>query len=335
VQSPPPDLVHEHLTTALADGWRLRAASMKYLPKGAGSHHWVLAGADGRRHFVTVDDLDGKDWLGGTRQAVSEGLRRALQTAAALRHEAGLEFVVAPLPALDGAPLRRLGDRYAVSVFPFLPGHSYPFGPYPDEALRGQALEMLAALHRSAPAVRDLAPSHVPGFTDRAGLDAFLRDPGRPWDGGPFSAAAHGLAAARAAAIARLTAGFDRLAGATATARAEQVITHGEPHPGNIMHVDGRLVLVDWDTVALAPPERDVSMVVAGSQDIDRYQNAAGREVNFDVVTLYRLRWYLDDLSCAVQMFRSHHDDTPDTRQWWQALAPMLDELPRWLDLLD
>lgn len=334
MRSAPPDLVTERLESALADGWRLRAARMEYLPVGGGSHHWAVTGADGLRRFVTVDDLDSKDWLGRTRETVSEELGRALRTAAALRSQAGLAFVVAPDPTLDGEPLRRVDDRYTVSVFPFLAGHSYAFGPYQDESLRGQVLDMIAALHRATPAVRGLAPVHVPGFTGRDDLDAFLLEPDRPWHGGPFSAGAHRLAAARAADIARLTAAFDRLADVTAPARADPVITHGEPHPGNVMRVGTRLVLIDWDTVALAAPERDIALIAGGPADVDRYQQAAGRAVDPAVIILYRLRWYLDDLSSAVQMFRNPHLDTPDTRKWRRALAPELDQLPRWVDLL-
>lgn len=46
-----------------------------------------------------------------------------------------------------------------------------------------------------------------------------------PRDGGPFSQVAHRLAAARAADLARLAAGFDHLAGVTAPARADPAIT--------------------------------------------------------------------------------------------------------------
>jgi hypothetical protein len=41
-----------------------------------GGYHWKVTGEDGRARFVTVDDLDGKDWLGGTRDAVFAGLGR-------------------------------------------------------------------------------------------------------------------------------------------------------------------------------------------------------------------------------------------------------------------
>lgn len=302
---------------------------------GGGGHHWVLTGDDGRRHFVTVDDLDGKDWLGDTRDAVLAGLSRALGTAAALRQVAGLDFVVAPVPAMDGEPLSRLGGRYAVSVFPFLDGHSHPFGRYRDEQLRKQALELVAALHQSTAVVRGLAPEHVLGFSGRDDLEAFLRDPARPWDGGPFSQAAHGMTSARAAGIARVAAGFSQLADATASARSSLVITHGEPHPANLMSVEGRLALIDWDTVGLAPPERDVSLIAAGPADTGHYEQvAAGRELDPAVITLYRLRWYLDDLASAVRMFRGHHRDTADTRLWLQALSSRLRQLPQWLGLL-
>jgi spectinomycin phosphotransferase len=52
---------------------------------------------------------------------VFTGLRLALSTAAALRYQVGLEFVVAPIAARDGNLLRRLDGRHTVSVFPFLP----------------------------------------------------------------------------------------------------------------------------------------------------------------------------------------------------------------------
>ncbi len=335
VRSLPADLAPERLRQALADGWRIRAASLEYVPEGGGGYHWKLTDDDGHRRFVTVDDLDDKDWIGQTREAVLVGLGRALSTAASLRYDAGLEFVVAPIATSDGDLLRRLDGRYTVSVFPFLTGRSHPFGPYADERLRDEALDMIAALHQATPAVRDRVPHHMPSFAGRGDLEAFLLDPGLPWDGGPFAEAARDLLVLRTADLARLTTGFDHLVDLTSQARANQVITHGEPHPANLMSVGGRLHLIDWDTAALAPPERDLSLIVTASgEDVDRYQEATGRQVEPAVITVYRVRWYLDDLASAIRLFRNRHRDTADTRRWWQGLSPRLEQLPRWLDLV-
>jgi spectinomycin phosphotransferase len=308
---------------------------MQYVPVGAGSFHWKLTDANGRLHFVTVDDLDSKDWFGHVRQTVFDGLRRALNTAAALRQEVGLKFVVAPVPASDGEFLCRVDDRYTVSVFPFLTGRSYSFGVYGDVRLRDEAMDMIAALHQSTAAVQDRAPSHELSYGGRDDLDAFLLNPDRPWAGGPYAESAHRLLRMNAEGLAELAAGFDRLVDSTAPARAHSVITHGEPHQANVMSVDGRLVLIDWDTVAMAPPERDVSLIATTrNEGIDRYEQTTGRALDRAVITLYRLRWYLDDLASAIRLFSNRHSDTADTRLFWDALAPELEQLPEWLDLL-
>jgi spectinomycin phosphotransferase len=194
---------------------------------------------------------------------------------------------------------------------------------------------MIAVLHRSLPALQDRAPRHVPRISGRGDLDAFLAAPGRRWEGGPLSEVARGMLVARAADLARLAAGFDQLADLTAPARADHVITHGEPHPANLMSAGGRLVLIDWDTAGLGPAERDLALIATGAEDLGRYQQATGRRPDPAVLTFYRLRWYLDDLASAIRLFRNRHRDSPDTRRWRNGLAPRLDQLPRWLDLLD
>lgn len=305
------------------------------MPEGGGSHHWKLVDDDRQPYFVTVDDLDDKDWFGSSREAVFDGLRSALATAATLRYGAGLDFVMAPIATRDGQHLRRVDARYAASVFRFLAGHSHAFGPYQDPRLRSQVLDMIAALHQSTPAVRDCAPRHVIGFAGRADLDACLLSPDHQWDSGPFAEAARRRVLPHAADLRQLVTDFDRLVQATGSAQRDLVITHGEPHPANVMAVHGRLVLIDWDTVALAPPERDVSLVVTASNEgIDHYQQATGRELRSEVITLYRLRWYLDDVASAVRLFRNAHHDTPDTRRWGYGLGRDLEQLTRWRDLL-
>ena len=242
------DLVH-----ALADGWGLSAETLRYAPVGGGSYHWVVTSGPGEQWFVTVDDLDDKGWLGRTRPAVFAGLRAALDASVTLRREVGLRFVAAPVPALDGQSLRPLGDAHTVAVFPFL--HGSP-GEW-DKPLTAPDLDelvaMLAALHRVDPAAVRLQRREVElSWPDD--LELALRELGRPWTGGPFAEPARELLAGAAGPVRRGLDTLDRWARArfSATPAAENlVITHGEPHPGNIIRVaaadaDGAAALRRW-----------------------------------------------------------------------------------------
>ena len=68
----PAGVAERDLVRALADGWGIRAAGLRYVPVGGESYHWVITGDQGEPWFATVDDLDGKGWLGRTRPAVFE-----------------------------------------------------------------------------------------------------------------------------------------------------------------------------------------------------------------------------------------------------------------------
>jgi spectinomycin phosphotransferase len=330
VQTRPTDLDDAAVTASLAEGWDVRTESVSYLPEGGGAHHWKVVDRSGRPLFVTVDDLDNKDWLGDTREAAFTGLRHALGTAAALHRDAGLGFVVAPIQSVADDIVRRLDDRYAMSVYPFLIGESFPFGPHTDPQRRAEVLDLLAALHSAARAVRGLPPPHQLTVGGRRDLDTVLGDPDRPWAEGPFAEPARALVASCAPALTELLEAFDRLVESTTTARSDTVLTHGEPHPANVMSVDGRLVLLDWDTVALAAPERDLWMVTSDSAELAHYSNTTGHTVDPSVMTLYRLRWYLDDIASATRLLRASHQESSDTRRNWHGLRDRLARLPTW-----
>jgi spectinomycin phosphotransferase len=113
-------------------------------------------------------------------------------------------------------------------------------------------------------------------------------------------------------------------------ATSNLVITHGEPHPGNVIRADGGIMLIDWDTVALAPPERDLWMVATETGDELRlYTELTGRPVDATALDLYRLRWALDDLSCFLRDLRAPHRRTPGTEHAWEALQITIAQLTR------
>jgi spectinomycin phosphotransferase len=326
VRDRPEGITERDVARALADGWGLAAWTLEYAPVGGGSYHWVAgSGAPGERRFVTVDDLDDKGWLGRTRPAVLAGLRAAMDAAATLRRRAGLGFVVAPEPASTGDTVRPVGDRHAVAVFPFLAGTPGDWDQPLPAPERDELIAMLAALHAVDPGAVRL-PRFEAGLSWRGDLETALRELRRPWAGGPYAEPARELLSGAARTVRRQLDALDRWAPRLAAAGA--VITHGEPHPGNVVHSPDGLLLIDWDTIALAPPERDLWSVATESGDeVRRYTELTGRRVDPAMLGFYRLRWALDDLSCFLRDLRAPHHRTPGTEHAWEALEITIADL--------
>jgi spectinomycin phosphotransferase len=315
----PADFDDEWLFRALGE-WGIGATSLEYAPVGFGDHHWIARGDAGGKWFLTVADLA----LKGEQDSALRKLRGAMDTAAALCDVGRLDFVVAPLRNAGGETVRRLGSRYALSVFPFLDGTPGEFDRPRTARERGAVLDLLAELHRQAPPAS--APALDPALSMRGLLESAL-DGAIRWERGPYAEPARTLLSEHAPAIRRQVKTFDRLVEDVGRSGGTPVLTHGEPHPGNFLRYDGRYLLVDWDTVGLAPPERDVWSVAESPADLTRYAEATGRTVNASALALYRLRWDLEELSVFVGWFRGPHERSPDTDVAWQGLVEAVEHL--------
>ena len=182
----PRDLDRAELERLLERWWGLRDPTLDYLPVGFGSHHW-RCDSRGTHSFVSVDDLEAGFQAGPDADAAFTALDRAFRTAASLRDDAGLEFVVAPLADDDGLVLRRLSDRYAIRVSPLVEGDSSGFGAYETPEDRRRMGAVLGRLH----AATEHVPAGLPRRDDlelpsRCALEEALHDLDRPWGSGPF-----------------------------------------------------------------------------------------------------------------------------------------------------
>jgi spectinomycin phosphotransferase len=245
--------------------------------------------------------------------------------------DAGLDFVVAPVPACSGDVLIQGPPGYAMSLFPFADGVPGQWGEPIGARDRLAVTELLAALHTARrPAcgvrVRSLHPR------SREYLDDSLRERGRPWRGGPYAEAARALVSRHAAGLVAALAHFDDLAAQVAAADADLVVTHGEPHPGNLIRRGASYLLIDWDTAGLAPPERDLWWVLSGAgsgsaAEAARYAELTGHQLSQPALALYRLRWDLDDVGLLLADFRGPHRQNEDTEQGWAALDAAVQRL--------
>jgi spectinomycin phosphotransferase len=307
------------LSRALQDRWGLAPARLGYLPLGFGDHHWEVADAAGRRWFVTVAGLTG-GWRGTGPAAGYADLQAAMDTVTALAG-AGLEFAVAPVPTTDGRALAPLGGEHAITVFPYIDGAGEDFGDQIPQRERFALIDMLARLHNATPQAARTAPVRRPELAARPVLEAALGELSQPWNGGPYSEPARQLLARHASWLGRALARFDELAREAARS-GSPVITHGEPHPDNIMRAAGRLYLIDWDTAGLARPERDLWVLAdADSREADRYAELTGHRVSTAVMRMYRMRWSLEEITLSLREFRSPHEHNEDTELTWEVLT--------------
>ena len=333
VRAEPDDLETGALMGAVADGWGFDVEEAEYAAVGAGSYHWEVSDRDGERRFLTVDDLDQKSWLGDTRESAYEGLERAFATAVGLRN-AGLAFVVAPIPTSLGDALRRIGPRHTLALFPFVDGQAGQYGHY-DAGMRGALLSMLAELHLATPEVASVARSIGLELPGRRHLHAALQELNQTWSGGPFSEPARQMVAAHASDVAELISLADRLAAEVEQRGSTWVVTHGEPHSANVMRVGSSHLLVDWDTVGLASRERDLWMLIDdGTEDLAVYTDATGHHVDLDAVDFFRLTWDLKDLAEYLNVLRAPHLENEDTVRAYEGVTNCVTSRDQWAALL-
>jgi hypothetical protein len=341
VLNPPDGLPPDLVPTAIRDGWGLDIRSAEYLALGFGSHHWAVSDADGGRWFVTVDDLPIKRRsMAEPLEAAFSRLSASLATAVDLS-ELGLAFVVAPLPTTAGEPVVRLASRFAIALYPFIDGQSFEWGEFGTEEHRRAVLDLVIAMHTAPAAARRRAVTDDLGVARRDELDAVLdavagTAPGARAlladmaDSGPYGRQAADLIAVHEQRIRELLATYDALAARVRSGSVPTVLTHGEPHRANTMRTQGGWKLIDWDTVAVAPPERDLFSLDPGDGSIfDSYRQATGSAPRPEAIELFRLRWDLADIAITASQFRAPHSGDANDIESFGLLRTLLERISR------
>jgi spectinomycin phosphotransferase len=123
--------------------------------------------------------------------------------------------------------------------------------------------------------------------------------------------------AGRCDAVARWTARYLDLAEAALARRDTWVPTHGEPHHANQVVGPGGLRFVDWESLALAPRERDCARLL---------DTPAGAALAPDplLTDLFVLDWRLAEIAEYARWFAAPHTGNEDDRT---ALAGLREEL--------
>ncbi len=142
-----------------------------------------------------------------------------------------------------------------------------------------------------------------------------------PWESGPYGESARAVVAQNLTAVHAWADRYQEL-GAIAVDR-RWVATHGETHTGNQLRTADGIRFVDWESLKLAPRERDLSTLV---------QAGYGEQVGADraMVELFDLEWRLSEIDVYAAWFAAPHTGTTDDRVAHQGLQDELARGPWW-----
>ena len=291
-----PSIAEQHLRACLQDQYDLSIVSLTFLPLGL----------DTRAGVFRVEDKMGTPFLVKVK---SGALYKPGRLVPRYLHDQGIAAVVAPLPTRHNALWTQLGD-WTVTLYPFIEGDRGWTPPLTDTHWRSVGAT-LKQIHRVK-----LPPEGMPSLRQEAFDTTDYAQWVRKCDA--HRSQAKGARAAewmlRATwlenqqAIHAMLAAMATLAGSLRRRSGPHVICHADLHPSNMIRDDaGRVFVIDWDDVMLAPKERDLLFVADapadGASDMDVppfFQGYGPAEIDWVALTYFRWERIVQDvIECA------------------------------------
>lgn len=292
-----PDVPDETLRACLRDHYGLHAAQIAFLPIGNDvdtAAYRVVAG-DATPYFLKL-----RGWLrSGRFDDTTVVIPRFL-------HDRGIAQVIAPIATRGGQLWAQL-DTFAVILFPFIAGQNGFAAPLSDRQWIGLGVA-LKAIHSVAvpPSLSAAIPheQYAPHWRNRVRtLQARVEE--TVFDE-PIAAALAVFLRARRADIAPLVARAEALGDALRARPPESVLCHGDIHAANVLiGTDGALHIVDWDTLIVAPKERDLMFIGGGiggawksaQEEAWFYQGYGQTKIDLLALAYYRYERIVEDIA--------------------------------------
>jgi len=305
---PPAELSDAEVLAGVRSGWSPAVDHVEHLAVGFGAHHWRADRAGVPIWFVSYDRFGDRH----TESSLAAAYAGAVELA-----ERGLEFVLAPARSRSGAVLLPVADG-ALSCTPWVIADVIGYGADLDAATAVQNIADLARLHAAPP------PAQIPRWQPviAADFDGRLeRLVADPWQTGPYGESARLVIGQSLTAIRGWTDRYRELAAMAAS--RPWVPTHGETHTANQLRTADGIRFVDWESLKLAPRERDLSTLV---------QAGYGHQVRADraMIELFDLEWRLSEIDVYAAWFAAPHTGTTDDRVAHHGLRDELVRRPWW-----
>ena len=290
-----PDFQSARIVEGLEAVYGLSIADIAFLPIGAdvdSAAYRVVTGG-GHRYFLKL-----------RRGDVPEA---TITIPHWLATEGGMELLIPPVAArTTGTLWTRLGVFTGV-LYPFVEARSgweVELSPQQWRAL-GSGLK---ALHTSRVPPEWVRTIPREGYSSRWRdcVSVFLDQAAERTHEGPVASDLAGFLREKRSPIRHLVSRAEQLAGVLTRQPPESCLCHGDLHAGNILaDWEDRLYVVDWDTLILAPKERDLMFVGGGvggvwnqEEQIEWFDQGYGpAEVDRVSLAYYRFERIVQDIS--------------------------------------
>jgi len=297
-----PDLDDQDIIDCLRDSYALPVTQVTFLPLGADSNTAVYRAVsdDGTPYFVKLR----RGYFDETTVLIP-----------ALLHDQGVTQIIAPLPTQTRQLWARLGD-FTVTLSPFVAGHNGYEVNLSDRhwVELGRVLKQIHLLVMP-PALRERIPREAYSAHWRDLVRGFQAQVADTRFGEPIAAALAVFLHDKRAVVSELVSRAERLAQVLRTRDLEYVLCHADIHAGNgLIDAAGRLYVVDWDTLMLAPKERDLMFVGGGlwanhrtpeQEETLFYQGYGPTDIDPIALAYYRDERIVQDIAAYCQQILS------------------------------
>lgn len=314
----PPDLQDIRIIDGLRDHYGLDVVQITFLPLGADRDTAVYRSVtgNGMPYFVKL-----------RRGAFDD----TLVTVPRLLCDQGVKQIIAPLSTRTEALWATLGS-FSLAVYPFVEGRD----GYEIDLTDCQWVDFgraLKGIHTASfpPALTARIPREVYSPRWREIVRGFQTMVETPSFGDPVAAELAAFLKTRRAVIASLVERAEALAAVLQTRSLPFIVCHADIHAGNLLiDANGHLYVVDWDTLTLAPKERDLMFVGGGllggwraphEEETLFYQGYGPTPVDPIALAYYRYERIVQDIAAYCEQILLTHGDSKDREQGLQQLT--------------
>lgn len=292
----PPEISAQHLRTCLQEHYDLVPATLDFLPLGL----------DYRAGVYRLVSEQGASYLLKVRSGT---LYEPGCLVPAYLSEQGITSVIAPLPTRNHAFWARRED-WTVIVYPFYEGETSWTG-MTDEQWK-ETGSIFKQIHQIVPPSSGFEALRKETF-DPTGYAQWIRmfEAHHLHESSGESASQRALRSSWAgnqSSIHAVVVSLEKLAAVLQRRQLPYVICHADLHPANLLRDRaGRVFVIDWDEVMLAPKERDFLFIKASPTDSETlpgtpafFQGYGQADIDWIALAYYRYERVMQDvITCA------------------------------------